>query len=310
MFSNNRTMDSPGDPFFTDEEEEMFQNLIARLQSHPSIDLSSFLSLQNGINVQNIVPIDLDRPNSNMLYNDDENYLTFTTSAQERGFDFNRPTMFDVFDTTEYESAITAFMEANTGTLRSGLESVDKEICNIMIAEYFKSQRTVWPGVRDIVRIALMSPCRCQVRFTNSELTELYTYTVSVEGILPTCFEVDHMFLYRAQMGRFPTTDECLEFMQRMTEFGVDPEAYHQKDKVNVPAMRTDELPVMYLTEPETCTLCQEECTKDQLVVKLQPCGHVFHATAEECLETKSIYQWLDEHNYCFLCKTKIEIKN
>ena len=211
------------------------------------------------------------------------------------------------FTVKEYQDAITQFTIANTGTLRSDITSIDKDICNIMLGHYYQTACERWPTNEEIVDIILSQPCRCTFNFGDQELKTMLLFYISTEGILPSCFEVENIFVYKAQMNRFPNYDELIDFIQRVTAFGNDPEEYHLKDKVHVPASNTTELPVLYLSSPETCTLCQEECSTSQLVVKLEPCGHVFHATAEDCLETKSIYQWLEEHNYCFLCKTKVE---
>ena len=160
--------------------------------------------------------------------------------------------------------------------------------------------------------------CEClqQYDFQRNELEIILQYYCMFYGKYPNCTEIPYLLEFYIIQKRIPTQDELEEHIYRSIRFNLNPEEYHQSDKEFIPTIGIDKLPIeKYINAKnnlrciscqESCSICQEDLSDEQDVIKLVPCGHLYHSTNSECLENAGIRNWLELYNHCPLCKQKI----
>jgi len=142
---------------------------------------------------------------------------------------------------------------------------------------------------------------------------ELISHFIINYGRLPSCLETEIVIQYRLLHNSFPSQEEISTTFTRMSEFELDPEEFHKKDKNYVPLNNIHLLePLVYNEEnkvEDNCAICMDEFKKNSKIFKLNPCGHVFHANSEDCLKESSIINWFKEHKTCPVCRSEIIVK-
>ncbi len=155
--------------------------------------------------------------------------------------------------------------------------------------------------------------CNCVYNMDQQLIKRIIKQCIFYTGEIPNCEYFPHFVEYYLLHGRIPNDEELNEYMRRVYQFSRSPEEFHQIDKCLVPTLGVDKLPVFDYqskekeNEVDVCCICQEEFIQSQKVIKLVPCGHLFHHSSTECLENGSILDWLNSHNRCPLCKEKVE---
>ena len=153
--------------------------------------------------------------------------------------------------------------------------------------------------------------CPCCQYFSERQVKRVFELYSFIYGDLMKCQDTPFYIEYYILHGRIPNQEEFMEFYRRNIEFYRSPEEFHQTDKIKVPALGVDKLPrFTYLktTEEESCCgICQYDFEDKQEIIKLKPCGHEFHYSNKDCLEEGSILTWLENNNFCPLCKKKVE---
>lgn len=206
----------------------------------------------------------------------------------------------------EYNEAQTIYLEMISGTYTRTDNIVHKHILNIMCTEYFKSGCESYPSIDQIIDTICSGICRCHTLVSPIEYRQIIKLYATTEAFVPSCFEFEHILLYHAQMGTYPTVDECYQFIENCALFSNDPLEYYQKDKTHVPTLNVDKLPIIKGNDDTVCALCQEVCSSSQDCIQLKPCNHMFHSIDKDCLETTSIHYYLSQNNVCPLCKSRI----
>jgi len=181
----------------------------------------------------------------------------------------------------------------------------------ILLNYYYGNRRDPhFPDYQTFISEIYRYRCPCCQHFTERQVKrviELYTF---IYGDLLKCDETPFYMEYYILHGRIPNEDEFLEFYRRSQAFNRSPEDFYQTDKIKVPALNVDKLPTYIYTKREeegVCGICQYDFEEGKQIIKLKPCGHEFHNTKEDCLEEGSILTWLENNNFCPLCKTKVD---
>lgn len=190
--------------------------------------------------------------------------------------------------------------------LNFGVALVDWEIFNY-IFEYFISSKS--PTVEDVEKTFCVISCPCELEYDTQYIIEIKKECLRKRGCFYTCQELVFVYEYYYLHRCIPSNEELEEIIKRYAEFTLNPEDFHQKDKIHVPALNLDKLsPIVKDTSvDENCSLCQEQIGTSSFY-KLPPCNHIFHANAEKCLGTSTIIDWLSKNNFCPNCKSKVQI--
>jgi hypothetical protein len=211
------------------------------------------------------------------------------------------------YSNRDYQEASDIFLDMISNTYTLSERTVHKKILNIMCTEYYKSGCEYYPNFDTILSILCSEHCRCQTLTSVLNFQQIVKHYCLTEAYVPSCFEFEHILLFHTQMGRYPTMEECIQFIQNVMAFSHDPLQYYQNDKTHVPTLGVDKLPIIKGDDDTICALCQETCTSLQDCIQLKPCNHMFHSLDIDCLETTSIHTYLEQNNVCPLCKSRIQ---
>lgn len=208
------------------------------------------------------------------------------------------------FTSLEYAMAnryLRAYLNTSARDASTGL-------LDTILGYYFRNGDMQFPSLDTLVEIIAERPCGCTLLYDRNILRSAYRHAISGTdwAFIPSCAEVDMMIEYNTLQNRWPSFDELVEFASRQLQFLTDPENFHQRDRVHVPAMNIENLPVIKGEAGHTCAVCHEEISVDQEALVLEPCKHRYHNVASDCLGGGSIRTWLGQHNFCPMCKSKV----
>jgi len=208
----------------------------------------------------------------------------------------------------EYNSAKTYFVQ-NIKKNKS-CDYVSITLLNVLL-DFKRENNETFPSSEQLVEKIFNIRCRCVFFHSETDIKRLILDYISEKADIPNCQEYSTLLEFYILHKRLPTDEELEEYARRTMEFFTNPEDFHQKDKIRVPTLNIDKLPVIQYNGEScsTCSLCQEDFSEKQNVIILQPCNHHFHHDKKDCLETASIITWLEKNNFCPLCKTKVEVK-
>jgi len=218
----------------------------------------------------------------------------------------------------EQEKAIEAFLSLRNKWITEN--EINKDGYNFEISDLLKScivivyhQTNKQLEIDLIVNDCYRYRCGCVYHMTPEIVKKVIKKCILLIGDIPDCEMFPNFIEYYLLHSTIPNEEELDEYMRRVYEFSRNPEEFHQTDKCLVPTLHVEKLPVfdykVSLDEVDVCCICQEEFTTSQKVIKLVPCGHLFHHSINDCLENGSILNWLSANNRCPLCKIKIEVK-
>jgi hypothetical protein len=188
---------------------------------------------------------------------------------------------------------------------------VSPNVLNLVLTHYVDSGNDEFPAWDDLLSSAEFRQCGCRSVYGAALIREIYTWSMRCSDycFLPSCAEVDAMVEFNTLSGRWPSIAELSEYTARQAQFFQDPVQYHQRDRQHTPFIHVDGLPMIRNQPGFTCAICHDEISAEQEAIVLQPCNHRYHNSPESCLGEGSIRTWLAEHNFCPLCKTKVELQ-
>ena len=181
-------------------------------------------------------------------------------------------------------------------------------LLDTILGFYFRNGGSTFPTLDQLVEIVATRGCGCLLAYDEELLKSAHKWCISGGNwaFIASCEEIDIMMEYHTLQNRWPNFEEILEFSARQMQFMMDPEGFHQRDRIHVPALNVDFLPVEKGGNGDTCAICHEEITEAQEALILEPCKHRYHNSSETCLGGASIRTWLNQHNFCPMCKGKV----
>lgn len=191
-------------------------------------------------------------------------------------------------------------------------QTIDNEVIALMVKFLNQVERVTY---KNFVNFVYDNRCTCG-RFEGyiiDQIKSCIEHTLFIKGKLLNCNEFGIVLEYFVIHKRIPTDDEIEYCIRREMDFVISPEEFHQKDKMFIPAKNIEKLPLLDYCKKENeeddcCSICQDNFEDKQKIIKLLPCNHTFHYNNLDCLESKSIINWLENYNFCPLCKTKVNI--
>jgi hypothetical protein len=184
------------------------------------------------------------------------------------------------------------------------------QILNIILDLYFEGALESMPSRLQIIDRVISYQCNCLRSYDISEpqLRQIVNHSIFSFGIYPTCYEIILLVEYQTIQQNLPSIEQFNTFMSNNINFFTDPENFHNNDKIHIPTLNLDSYSRTKATSDinTSCGICQDDFKEGDTLITLEPCGHQFHSLSEECLDTASVIDWLTNHNYCPLCKSRV----
>ena len=107
----------------------------------------------------------------------------------------------------------------------------------------------------------------------------------------------------------FPIEEELETLVQNRSLMLSDPDMYHYANKVIFATPNLEELPranVPHLTE---CAICQGTISKNSEAFQVPCCKNYFHSVTSECINGKTVIDWLKTSKKCPVCNMSVIIE-
>jgi hypothetical protein len=217
------------------------------------------------------------------------------------------------FSETEYDMASDYFNTLVWSQYEDVMDFVrpTQNVLNVILEFWQSTNREsmpLWDQLIEMIVSEIMT--FHEIDLTEEDLQIIVEHYLSTQGYLPSPMDYNIIHEYFLLHNEYPSDDEILDMTRRTLMFFMNPEAFHQQDKVHVPALHIDKIPRFQNTETGiSCSICQDEIGLNQMVLRLPPCQHTYHGSSEDCLENACVLNWLSENNTCPMCKTKVQVK-
>jgi hypothetical protein len=123
-----------------------------------------------------------------------------------------------------------------------------------------------------------------------------------------SCNDIEIMYAYYLSERTFPQTiDEFMSFLDRGIQAMTDPtfESFSSKTvEIDLSKFLTN-FAARENGPNDVCCLCQDNIVGEQTIYKF-PCGHIFHATKDNCLGDSTVEDWFKRKNTCPLCRLEV----
>ena len=117
-----------------------------------------------------------------------------------------------------------------------------------------------------------------------------------------SCNVIAHILMFRAVEHRYPTVRELYQ-METQLNVVFDPAQSTESTKRPCPGLEQLKSRKAKKTVDQGCCICQGDITRGSDMIKLTPCGHIFHDTTRDC---DGIRPWLAENETCPICIEKV----
>jgi hypothetical protein len=190
--------------------------------------------------------------------------------------------------------------------------NIDHTLINLTLSLWSSSINGTIPDLNKITEHAINIGCGC-IRQSprNIQIIIMQHFIVNL-GYIPNCRSITACLEYYTYNNILPTSQILTYTLNVMNDMMNSPEDFYQKDKVRIPTVNIKFMKSNLLKENDQeifCALCQECLKINQQCYTLNPCGHMFHASSKQCLDTDSILTWLSQDNKCPICKTVVIVK-
>ena len=272
----------------------------------------------------------VDRYTNNYLNNLDSVYNS-AVASDGIFFNFSTTSNISKYNLDDYNLATIYFnhlrdewMEMNKSRLGTILRHQDFEsyinspsikILNILLDFFYKNDE-MFPQLDMFYNLIYNDRCICSNRFNTTQSNIELIKKIVIDFVLlysnyPNCNYYSFYIEFYILHNRIPLDEELEVFLNRVREFEISPEDFHQKDKLFVPTLNIDKLKNLdfgLVENPvnDCCAICRDEFEEKTQVIKLEPCNHLFHFKNDQCLQDASIFNWIQSYNFCPLCKSKI----
>ena len=238
-----------------------------------------------------------------------------------------------VYHPTQQELELLQFYKRqHAETLfKSLIEQEEKRLLDAHIIEYFIPNIELVdrpPSLRVLLEMSKCHPisnfnhlidllyskaCKCLLRSSNRYTEEEIKLAMRVSLVmnmrLTSCDYIKTSIDYYRINRRFQNTDETIEAAQ--TAMATIISTIYSEEKKTNPTQNLDKLQKKKMgdsTVVHECHICQSEITYNQMYYKL-PCKHFYHADEKDCLQEKTIVNWLQTSDVCPVCRAKVVIE-
>ena len=118
------------------------------------------------------------------------------------------------------------------------------------------------------------------------------------------CSCIARILLFHIAEHRYPTPHELDQTYRQLTQV-MDPAQTERPASRVCPGLEKLKSCPVKKTLHQACCICQSDITRGSKMIKLNPCGHVFHDKTRDC---DGVRPWLQENDTCPICIEKVEI--
>ena len=149
--------------------------------------------------------------------------------------------------------------------------------------------------------------CGCLQRFEYVLRKEATEHVLLVLKLPPECDLIQLTLEYHLLERRMPSIDDLNLMLSNREMMTRDPDYYCNEQKHALPTVGLSKIKATKATLEDMCSICTDRIVPGASIYRLPGCGHIFHATAAECLdEGASIITWLQKNRQCPNCKAEI----
>lgn len=171
----------------------------------------------------------------------------------------------------------------------------------------WRRNNSIFPGLNELVDFFNQNPCECSSDMTEEDRKSMIRICLVRSGNFPPCDFTIAFKMYLREYNAIPTYETVMSIINRMNTLL---ESSYFDEKVKVGTKNIEHLPTFTCKKDNEydCSLCMDKISEGQLYHKLEPCGHHFHATESECIDS-TIVKWLTENHTCPNCRKDVVIK-
>ena len=118
------------------------------------------------------------------------------------------------------------------------------------------------------------------------------------------CYVIAQILVFHASEHHYPTTRE-LEQVEAQLSAVMDPAQGEGAAEQPCPGLEKLKSQKAKKNVPQGCCICQGNIARGAKMIKLAPCGHIFHDKTREC---DGIRPWLQKNKTCPICIKHVEI--
>ena len=119
-----------------------------------------------------------------------------------------------------------------------------------------------------------------------------------------SCNIIAQVLMFHAPEHHYPTARE-LEQAETQLHAILDPAMGEGPVKQPCPGLEKLKSQKAKKVVPQGCCICQSDITRGSKIIKLTPCGHIFHDKTRNC---DGIRPWLENNRTCPICIKNVEI--
>ena len=160
------------------------------------------------------------------------------------------------------------------------------------------------PTAKDIAyEILHQKECTC---FMGQDMNAMIAATehALLNHSTTNCNVIARIFVFYRSEHRYPTTRE-LEQVETQLRAVLNPTAQENSAKRPCPGLEKLKSQKAKKIMHQACCICQSDIARGSNMIKLTPCGHIFHDKTRNC---PGIRPWLQDHTTCPVCIKNVEI--
>jgi hypothetical protein len=148
--------------------------------------------------------------------------------------------------------------------------------------------------------------CECLDRVSRPVAIRIIAHLLTWHMMRWECDVILLVYEYWHSVARLPTREELHAFTMRVDRFLTHTAEYSEENRVRIGTCIANyaEYGSQRGAATANCSLCFNAIDNAQKIYRL-PCGHCFHATAEDCIDI-TIADWFAENVRCPMCRRDI----
>ena len=187
---------------------------------------------------------------------------------------------------------------------KSVIELRTDPVYNALIACCGSSASGEMPSTFDIAsQVVAQKSCNC---FFDQDVNATIRATehALLHHSATSCYVIAQILLFHTAERHYPTVHE-LNQMETRLNVALDPAENEESGKRPCPGLEKLKSCKAKKHIDQGCCICQDDISRGSDMIKLTPCGHIFHDKTRDC---DGIRPWLVANETCPICVKKVEL--
>lgn len=154
----------------------------------------------------------------------------------------------------------------------------------------------------------IMEECMMQTQLKNSAL-KCIKYLLALQLEVPTCRDVVYTIQYENLERHMPTLDQLTHFVNQNERIESNAMDFYEPTKSVQPASGLEHVKKyvrkIRIGDERQCSMCQSNFKKNDTILQLPQCRHMFHYYKRPCLLQSSVIDWFKINNQCPICRVE-----